>query len=103
MSEDDPTSPKFNFESTAYWRRQKAEEYPEDRRNLEAAAILDRLAETFDACPPDVVQRFTSLFLSDDGDVPIAEWQEELRSIGFSSAPATAEDCLRSFIASREG
>jgi hypothetical protein len=31
-------------EGTAYWRREKALEFPDDPRNLEAARELDRLA-----------------------------------------------------------
>jgi hypothetical protein len=33
-----------DVEGTAEWRRQKAEESPDDKRNLEAAEALDRLA-----------------------------------------------------------
>jgi hypothetical protein len=32
-------------ESTAEWRREKAEEFPDDGRNLEAAEELDKLVE----------------------------------------------------------
>ena len=32
------------FEGKAQWRRQKAVDHPDDKRNLEAATILDRLA-----------------------------------------------------------
>ena len=35
---------RLDFEQTADWRRSKAAEYPEDSRNLEAAALLDKLA-----------------------------------------------------------
>jgi hypothetical protein len=35
---------KSDVEGTAEWRRQKAEEFPDDKRNLEAAEALDRLA-----------------------------------------------------------
>ena len=33
------------FRSQADWRRQKAEEYPEDERNAQSAAALESLAE----------------------------------------------------------
>jgi hypothetical protein len=33
------------LENTASWRRQKAVEHPGDMRNLEAAELLERLAE----------------------------------------------------------
>jgi hypothetical protein len=34
-----------DLEHTAEWRRQKAEEYPNDDRNIQAAEIMERLAE----------------------------------------------------------
>jgi hypothetical protein len=33
-----------DFKEHAEWRREKAQHYPNEERNLEAAAILDRLA-----------------------------------------------------------
>ena len=38
-----------DFKERAGWRREKAEQYPDDKRHLEAAAIFDRLAATVDA------------------------------------------------------
>ena len=38
-----------DFKEQAEWRREKAEQYPDDKRHLEAAAIFDRLAATVDA------------------------------------------------------
>ena len=38
---------RLDFEQTADWRRSKAAEHPEDSRNLEAAALLDKLAASF--------------------------------------------------------
>ena len=43
-----------DFKEHAEWRRKKAQHYPNEERNLEAAAILDRLAATVDAIPQDV-------------------------------------------------
>ena len=43
-----------DFKEEAEWRREKAEQYPDDKRHLEAAAIFDRLAATVDAIPQDV-------------------------------------------------
>jgi hypothetical protein len=39
----------------------KAQQYPNEERNLEAAAILDRLAATMDAIPQDVFVAFSEL------------------------------------------
>jgi hypothetical protein len=42
---------RLDFEQTADWRRSKAAEYPEDSRNLEAAALLDKLAAVLKGTP----------------------------------------------------
>ena len=42
-----------NLEYTADWRRRKAEEFPEDTRNVEAAEELERLAAEIGAMPDD--------------------------------------------------
>ena len=42
---------RLDFEQTADWRRSKAAEYPEDSRNLEAAALLDKLAASVETVP----------------------------------------------------
>ena len=39
------------FKEKAEWRREKAQQYPNEQRNLEGAAIFDRLAVTVDAIP----------------------------------------------------
>ncbi len=44
---------RLDFEQTADWRRSKAAEYPEDSRNLEAAALLDKLAASVETVAPD--------------------------------------------------
>jgi TIR domain len=47
-------------EGSAYWRRQKAEEYPEDARNARSADALERLSESLAALPSEH-QRFRDL------------------------------------------
>jgi hypothetical protein len=85
------------FEGKAQWRRQKAVEHPDDRRNLEAAAILDRLAKSVDSVPPTTLNSFFELYEDYEGE----ELGEELRQVGFHSDPKTAEDFCRSYIAGR--
>jgi len=85
------------FEAKAQWRRQKAGEHPEDKRNLEAAAILDRLAKSVESVPPTTLNSFFELYEDYEGE----ELSEELRQVGFHSDPKTAEDFCRSYIASR--
>ncbi len=46
---------RLDFEQTADWRRSKAAEYPEDSRNLEAAALLDKLAASVETVAPDLL------------------------------------------------
>ena len=50
-----------DFKEHAEWRREKAQHYPNEERNLEAAAILDRLAATVDAIPQDVFVALSEL------------------------------------------
>jgi hypothetical protein len=86
------------FEWQADWRREKAVEYPDDVRNLEAARVLDRLAATADAVPPDVVAAYEGLF----EDAPDSEeWSDMLREVGFHGWYDTAEEFVREFIERR--
>ena len=39
-----------NFRAQARWRREKAEEYPDDERNAQSAAALESLAEYVNSC-----------------------------------------------------
>ena len=46
---------RLDFEQTADWRRSKAAESQEDSRNLEAAALLDKLAASVETVAPDLL------------------------------------------------
>ena len=84
------------FSRQAEWRREKALQYPNDKRNAEAAAIFDRLASSANVCPVHLVAAAWALF----EDYPAAEaWQSMLNEVGFWSFPATAEEFCRDFIA----
>jgi hypothetical protein len=85
-----------DFERQAEWRREKAKEYPDDRRNIEAANLLDHLALTANAVPSDVLKVAGEFFVDNDA---VENWHELLRQIGFSSAPSNAEEFVRDFIA----
>ena len=89
-----------DFKEQAEWRREKAEQYPDDKRHLEAAAIFDRLAATVDAIPQDVFRTFSEPDVN-DGLLDVERWTEMLRDVGFGSSPKTAEEFVRSFIADR--
>jgi hypothetical protein len=85
------------FKEQAEWRREKANQGPNDNYNLKVAAIFDRLAATVDAIPQDVFEAFSE----GDSLLDVERWTETLRDIGFNSSPKTAEDLIRSFIADR--
>ena len=88
------------FENTARWRREKAREYPDDERNLWAAETLERLAATVADVDPQLLTAYFELF----DDLPDSEAEQEMfRSVGFHSAPETAEEFIRGFIADRTG
>lgn len=82
------------FECQAEWRREKAVEYPDDRRNLKAADLFDRLAATVDAIPADVLNVYANL----DPETAVLEQQMHLRSVGFHFNPPDAETFLRTLI-----
>lgn len=80
----------FQVESTAEWRRLKAEQFPDDRRNLQAAEELDRLAEEVAQLDgSDIHRRILKLFdmaapyYGMIGENLNEEVSAELRSVGF--------------------
>lgn len=81
------------FEGQAWWRREKAAEYPDDRRNLEAAAVHDRLAASALACPQETITRAGKLH-DEESEV----WSSMMRNIGFGHEPADAEAFLNHYI-----
>jgi hypothetical protein len=86
---------EFNVESTADWRRGKAEEFPDDSRNLEAAEELDSLAKQLqELAGSDLDRRIEALDAvaekngwDVDVHVDLSEWvSEALRGIGFRTS-----------------
>jgi hypothetical protein len=74
---------KAELEGQAEWRRLKAVEYPDDRRNLDSAEEYDRLAKTVKDIPNDLLVAYAEAF----EDAPDSErWEEMLKNIfrGFS-------------------
>ena len=85
-----------DFKEQAEWRREKAEQYPDDKRHLEAAAIFDRLAATVDAIPQDVFIAFSKLEV-DDGLLDVERWTEVLAMSALArhrKPPRTSSDLL---------
>lgn len=82
-----------HFTTTAEWRRDKAKQFPDDVRNLQAAEILETLAAT-SPTDNDLSRRAHETFESDD--VNIHELLSDcLREVGFHSHPKDADDFLR--------
>lgn len=94
----------YQVGSTAEWRRRKAEEFPDDRRNLVAAEELERLAAEIDRIgeADPIHQRIAQLHDSidaldgrDDAWLDVSEGvSDELRSVGFHTGFETGLDLL---------
>jgi hypothetical protein len=83
----------YQVESTADWRREKAKEFPDDARNLEAAKELDQLAAQIQALEGSEIHK-QICELSDtlpDHFIEIETVSSELRSIGFHTGYTGAE------------
>jgi hypothetical protein len=92
----------MQMESTAEWRREKAEEFPDDSRNLDAAEMLERFAKEITAGvgDPSAYARATRLHTveDDNANYRMVEWvNEELRLIGFHSWPDNGAAFLASY------
>lgn len=91
-------------ESTAEWRRQKAEQFPDDQRNVRAARELEQLAAEIsrvgesELIHQQIVELHEKIDATDDCDdawFKITETiSEELRSIGFHSGYASGLELL---------
>ncbi|MDX0831231.1 hypothetical protein GOD82_15010 [Sinorhizobium medicae] len=91
----------IDFEGTARWRREKAIEYPNDKRNIEAAEALERLGKDFTAlvfAPATEQLRELELYLEHHDGLPMEAVGEHLRAVAFSSSPASIGDFLDALI-----
>src|SRR6516165_9727144 len=87
---------KTELEDQAEWRRQKAVEYPHDRRNLDSAEEYERLAKTVKDIPDNLLVAYSEAYQ----DAPDVErWQELLKDIfrGFSDF-ANATELVQAFV-----
>jgi hypothetical protein len=92
---------KTKFEMQAEWRREKAEEYPNDKRNQKAAEIFDRLLPTVHDIAPNVIHSYRDFCNGRDPNDPLPAIeieQEHLRNVGFHTEPQNAEEFLRELI-----
>jgi hypothetical protein len=90
-----------DFTRQADWRRRTAKKYPEDsKRNLDAAEIFDRLANTVSKVPEQLLLEYDQL-LDDQADDELHDSQ--MKTVGFRAWPGNAEAFIRNVIAkSRE-
>jgi hypothetical protein len=96
MSDDLNVLFGYQVQSTAEWRRQKAEEFPDDARNLVAAEELERLAAQIDRLEGSEIHEQIReaqdciIKLCEANKDAVFDWSDisetvsaELRSIGF--------------------
>jgi hypothetical protein len=85
---------------TAYWRRNKAVEFPDDERNLEAARELDRLAVEIAALEGSKLHVQLDKIFEDEGSglIAMSVTSDMLRQIGFSRWYATGEELLQAIV-----
>lgn len=88
---------KDDFANSAEWRREKAIEYPDDERNVDAAQLLDELARTVDDVDDDLLKAFENMF-AESNSRAVELYGQALRDVGFSSAPSNASEFVRDFI-----
>ena len=88
---------------TAYWRREKAIEFPDDVRNLEAARELDRLAVEIAALEGSKLHVLLDKLFEDEegGLIAMPIISEILRQVGFSRRYDTGEELLQAIVDAR--
>jgi hypothetical protein len=87
-------------EGTAYWRREKALEFSDDSRNLEAAHEVDRLAVEIAALEGSELHAQLDTFFEDEdeGMIAMAVIGDVLRQVGFSRWYATGDELLQTIV-----
>lgn len=79
---------------TARWRREKAEQFPEDGRSLAASVQLEAIASTVEQAPAELMDRYAAAFNYANG-IRISELQSDLiRKVGFELAINSASQFI---------
>jgi hypothetical protein len=96
---------RMSFETFADWRRQKAEQYPQDAsRNLAAASMLDRLAATVNGIGADYATAYLELCEDDEDICRMTNMESEMRqAAGFNGSWDNAEAFVKEVIAKMTG
>ena len=93
-----------SYASTLEWRRQKQSQFPEDKRNSRAAAILDSMKPQIAALNGSPLhERLIKLWEAEERscgerDIFSEIVSEELRAVGFTLFPATADELLEGIL-----
>jgi len=86
-----------DIETTAYWRRECAERYPEDDKSSKAADLLERFAGEIEDFENSLLHRRLEIFLTDPEEFTlVVNWV--LRSVGFNFRPGSCEALLNHLI-----
>lgn len=100
----------FQVESTAEWRRQKAEQFPDDSRNLTAAEELERLAQEISELEGSEIHRRIDELNNLSSEVDGSFFEDlsetvsaELRSIGFHTSYENGTEFLEWYRDNFEG
>jgi hypothetical protein len=91
------TALKQGFETHAEFRREKAQEHPEDERNLKAAEIFALLAATSKDVQPILFEKYRLMFEVHDVRAVEIELQM-LKEVGFHRWPKTATEFVSDFV-----
>lgn len=98
-----------HLENNAEWRRGKAVEYPDDKRNAEAAEASDQLAMLFrnDDTDADILAEYAEMFDDDNPSVDGYFAHEALgnviKGIGFGGHYSTPEDFMIAVLREAKG
>ena len=89
----------LDFNNAAHWRRELADKYPGDDRNIQAAEILERLAAGVSDIDDATMDVYAALF----DEQPDSADSELLRRIGFDWHPGSAAEFVSRYIAEHTG
>jgi len=85
----------------AEWRQIKAAQHPDDRRNVDAVALLNKLADQAgrSAFRPDLLDRYSKLAGSTRTSLQASEEESQLlRDVGFHFFPDSVNEFLEELI-----
>jgi hypothetical protein len=98
--EPDRLSRLVDVEATAAWRWEKAEQFPDDRRNRNAAELLDRLTPEITALNGSALHLRLETFMGGEITYEISgEISGTLKQIGFLYFPQSGQQLLEDIIA----